>query len=107
MADYCCSDMQAHVQTVMNHTIQLDCHGGTVISYIPKFNEYGISCCDGHSHIEIRYCPWCGKALLPASLRERWVNDLLDMGYEDPLFDDTIPQKYKNDSWWRDGVKSI
>ena len=101
MADFCCSDMQAHVQVVTNHMIRLDDHNGTVISYLPQFHEYGIPCSDGHSHIEIHYCPWCGKALLPASLRERWVNELLDMGYEDPFFDDTIPEKYKNDRWWR------
>ena len=67
-----------------------------------QFHEYGIPCGDGHSHIVIHYCPWCAKPLLPASLRERWVDELIAMGYADPLFDETIPEAYKTDRWWRE-----
>ena len=68
------------------------------------FYEYGIPCGDGHSHIVIHYCPWCAKPLLPASLRERWVDELIAMGYADPLFDETIPEAYKTDRWWREHI---
>ena len=98
--NFCCKDMQAHVCIVTEHTAQL-CDG-EVISYLPQFHEYGIPCGDGHSHIVIHYCPWCAKPLLPASLRERWVDELIAMGYADPLFDETIPEAYKTDRWWRE-----
>ena len=98
--DFCCMDMQAHVRIVTEHTARLS--RGEAISYLPKFHEYGIPCGDGHSHIVINYCPWCAKTLLPASLRERWVDELTAMGYADPLFDETIPEAYKTDHWWRE-----
>lgn len=88
--NFCCEDMQAHVRIVTEHTAQL-CDG-KAISYLPQFHEYGIPCGDGHSHIVIHYCPWCAKPLLPASLRERWVDELIAMGYADPLFDRRSPR---------------
>lgn len=97
--DFCCMDMQAHVRIVTEHTAWLS--RGEVIAYLPKFHEYGIPCGDGHSHIVIQYCPWRAKPL-PLSLRERWVDELTAMGYADPLFDETIPEAYKTDRWWRE-----
>lgn len=97
--DFCCRDMQVHVRVVTDHTAQLG--DGEVITYLPKFHEYGTPCGDGHSHIVIQYCPWCAKPL-PSSLRERWVDELMAMGYADPLLDETIPEAYKTDRWWRE-----
>lgn len=101
MKEYCCNDMKAHVRGLSDRSPQVYCHDGTVVSYSPKFNEYGIPCGDGHSHITINYCPWCGNPLLPLGLRDKWFEALFDMGYEDPLFDESIPENYKSDAWWR------
>lgn len=47
-----------------------------ILEYVPKFNEYGINVKDGGtSHVEIRFCPWCGERL-PNSKRDEWFNEL-------------------------------
>ena len=46
--------------------------------------------------IEIRFCPWCGKAL-PTSLRDQWFAELQKLGI-DP---EDAPEKYKTDAWYQ------
>ena len=29
------------------------------------------------------------------------------MGYADPLFDETIPEAYKTDCWWREHIRDM
>lgn len=101
MKEYCCLNMKDHVIDISDCATPIYCHDGVVISYSPKLHEYGIPCGDGHSHITIHYCPWCGKLLSPLGLRDKWFEALFDMGYEDPLFDENIPEEYKSDAWWR------
>jgi len=36
------------------------------------------------------------------SKRDRWFAELLELGFEEPLFDESIPEKYKTDQWWRE-----
>ena len=70
-----------------------------VILYNGKFDEYGISVCDGGSSvITINYCPWCGKRL-PDSKRELWFAELQELGFEDPL-NERIPHKYQSAEWY-------
>lgn len=70
------------------------------ILYVPRFNEYGIPCEeDGVSMIMINYCPWCGRKL-PNSLRDKWFDEVLSLGFENPLFDENIPIAYKTAAWW-------
>ncbi|HZY17518.1 MAG TPA: hypothetical protein VFE82_03505 [Ramlibacter sp.] len=72
-------------------------------AYSPKFNEYGLIVHDGGSSaIAIAFCPWCGTKL-PASLRERWFEELEAQGFDDPS-DQGIPGRYKTDAWWRHAV---
>ncbi len=76
------------------------------ILYLPRFNEYGIPCQeDGVSMLHIEYCPWCGKKL-PDSYREKWFDELLLLGFEDPIFDESIPEKYKSDKWWNKNIQA-
>jgi hypothetical protein len=35
-------------------------------------------------------------------LREEWFEELYQLGFTEPLFDDHVPENYKSDSWWRD-----
>ena len=94
MVKFCCDDMESNVW-VQNQPNK----GGHILCYVPRFNEYGLLCSDYVSIILIRFCPWCGKTL-PESLRKKWFNELEQLGYETPLFDDTIPLEYQSDEWW-------
>jgi hypothetical protein len=70
----------------------------TLVSYSPKFNEYGLIVHDGGtSSVAISFCPWCGSKL-PQSLRERWFTELEALGFDDPLTQN-IPAKYKTGEW--------
>ena len=58
-----------------------------------------MSICDGgHSSYNIKFCPFCGEKL-PASKRDQWFDELVAMGFDSPLFDDDIPEKYKSVAW--------
>ena len=92
----------------MAKSIQLDCdkHNDphecpdVLISYIPKFDEYGLIVHDGgRSHIQINYCPWCSKKL-PDSKRDLWFDRLAELGFNDPL-DQEIPEEFKGNKWYR------
>ena len=72
------------------------------VKYNDKFDEFSIACNDGtQSRMCLFFCPWCGKKL-PNSKRERWFNELELLGFDNPLFDENIPTKYKTKAWWED-----
>lgn len=72
-----------------------------IIEYFPQFDEYGIPLCDGgNSHILIFSCPWCGKKL-PESKRNEWFDELEKLGIDEPMFNDSIPEKYKTSEWYK------
>lgn len=75
-----------------------------VIYYSSAFDEYGIPIHDGEngmatSYIAINFCPWCGKKL-PESKSDEWFKTLEKMGYEDPLFNENIPEEFKTSEWY-------
>ena len=68
------------------------------IVYEAKFREYGIRVLDGGtSNIELLYCPWSGHKL-PASLRDRWFDELERMGI-DPVTG-TVPAEFLDERWY-------
>ena len=72
-----------------------------LIQYSPKFDEYGLVVHDGGgSSIAISFCPWCGSKL-PESKRDRWFSELEALGFDEPLLDQEIPERYKGDGWYR------
>jgi Domain of unknown function (DUF6980) len=92
----------------MERNIKLDCdkHADVfecpdvLISYIPKFDEYGIIIHDGgSSSISIYHCPWCGTKL-PESKRDKWFDVLEEMGFDDPS-EQNIPSEFNSDAWRR------
>ena len=88
---HCCEDLRNAVE---NEDIAL--------TYTSKFREYGIPILDGgSSRLKIRYCPWCGKKL-PDSLRNQWYDELERLGI-DPE-EDTVPEKFNNEQWYRDSA---
>ena len=89
-AQFCCNDMEYNVTE------------SNIISYSSKFDEYGIVIPDdGVSYMLLSYCPWCGSRL-PISKRDDWFDQLESLGFDDPLFDDSIPEEFKTSSWWKD-----
>ncbi len=98
MTNYCCTNMENKVYITGYKSAD-----EKVICYIPKYREYGIPCSDEISMIQIYHCPWCGKKL-PTSLREQWFDELEKLGFDSPLLDDSIPQKYKTDIWWHENI---
>jgi hypothetical protein len=79
------------------HPDRFDCPD-TLLDYSPKLREYGLIVHDGGSSIrEISFCPWCG-ARLPASLRDRWFEELERLGV-DPGGEE-IPEAYRSSDWW-------
>lgn len=86
---FCCEEMAYNIQETK------------VLHYSEVFEEYGIPCQeDGTSVMLIQHCPWCG-CKLPPSKREAWFAELEALGFDAPLFDDSIPKKYRS-SQWRD-----
>ena len=100
MVKYCCEMMKTNTENHCDrHDNSFDCPD-CLIHYDDKFDEYGIIIHDGsRSCITINFCPWCGKKL-PDSKRDEWFDKLEDLGYENPLFDENIPNEYKDSTWW-------
>lgn len=98
---YCCNDMQRQLSQVCDqHANSFDC-SDQLISYNPKFNEYGLIIHDsGSSSLHIHFCLWCGSRL-PASLRDRWFAELEARGIE-PFDAATIPHAYLCNEWYRE-----
>ena len=84
---YCCTDMAQAVQDA------------SLIHYSEVFDEYGIIFQeDNVSILQIHYCPWCGHKL-PDSKREQWFDELESLGYDSPLSQEHIPERYKSAAW--------
>ena len=94
---YCCEMMKHNVSCECK-----ECVGDKTIFYSKRFDEYMIPVSeDGLSGICIAYCPWCGQKL-PESKRERWFEELDEMGIEFSLFDtEQVPEPYLSDEWWK------
>lgn len=101
MQNHCCEDMRRHTGRMCDeHDDPYSCPD-YVIVYSATFDEYGLIVHDGgNSSYDMSYCPFCG-ARLPESKRDRWFEELEKLGYESPLFDDDIPEKYKSDAWYK------
>lgn len=98
---FCCAMMESNV-TFDTNTLPDD----RTVFYSKRFDEYMIPHKDGISGICIAYCPWCGQKL-PASKRERWFEELDEMGVEFSLFEtEQIPPAYLDDTWWRNFDKA-
>ena len=97
----------------MTRQVNWQCtHGGrhdcpdSLISFSPKFQEYGLIIHDGDPSIPvdgstsggvvISYCPWCG-ARLPESQRDRWLHEMERRGI-DPWTGD-VPAEFQDDRW--------
>ena len=94
---YCCEMMKRNVFCECNENA-----GDKTIFYSKRFDEYMIPVSeDGLSGICIAYCPWCGQKL-PESTRERWFEELDEIGIEFSLFDtEQVPPSYLSDDWWK------
>lgn len=79
------------------HINKYDCPDA-ILDYNEVFDEYGITIYGDPSVIIINYCPWCWTKL-PDSTRNQWFNQLEELWFSDPLFNDNIPEKYKTDQW--------
>jgi len=84
---FCCSQMQYAVVEIQS------------INYNDVFDEYAIRVVeDNISFYQISHCPWCGKKL-PESQRAQWFAELESLGFDDPFFQDNIPENYKSARW--------
>ena len=100
MKTHCCNNMKINIKSEDNvHIDEYECPD-ILISYIPKFDEYGIIVHDGgNSSIEIYFCPWCGKEL-PISKRDEWFDKLEKLGFDNPN-NQNIPKEFKSDLWYK------
>lgn len=99
MNKHCCEDMKRHTGKMCDeHDDPYECPD-YVISYSETFDEYGLIIHDGGpSSYDINFCPFCGSKL-PESKRDQWFDELEALGFDSPLFDDDIPEKYKSGAW--------
>lgn len=97
---HCCQRMEDQVTLQCDdHPDPFDCPDRVVV-YSDRFDEYGLIVHDGgSSSITILFCPWCGTEL-PESKRERWFSELESLGFTNPILQD-IPDRYRNDKWYR------
>ena len=71
-----------------------------VVTYHPRFDEYGMPIRDGgSSSMGMRFCPWCGTEK-PQSKRDLWFDTLATLGFDDPT-EQSIPDDFNSDAWWR------
>ena len=74
-----------------------------VLSYNPKYREYGIKIQKSSRNIKMSYCICCGKKL-PSSLRIKWADTLMiEHKISDPMYRDKkkIPKEFITDEWWK------
>ncbi len=96
---FCCDMMARNVSCEGN-----DVFGNKTIFYSKRFDEYMLPCSES-SGICIEYCPWCGRKL-PESKRERWFEELDQLGIDFSLLDtEQVPEAYLSDQWWRSHEK--
>ena len=96
---HCCGSMKQHLATCDAHGANASC-GDQFVSYVPKFDEYGLLVHDGGSSvIGIAFCPWCGSKL-PESLRDKWFEELELKGFKDPT-SEAIPEEYTDERWYK------
>lgn len=100
MSRHCCAIMTEQVTHRCHvHERPFDCPDN-LIYYSARFDEYGIIVHDGGaSYVMIDVCPWCG-ARLPESKRDRWFEELAQLGFDDPVYQE-IPAAFQTDSWYR------
>lgn len=58
----------------------------------------------------IDYCPWCGKKLTfdkNGALRDNLIAEIENIGFPDQFDIFSRPQKYKNDTWWREKAEEL
>ena len=98
--NHCCSEMEKSISAkCRDHKDEFDCPDN-LITYSPKFDEYGLIVHDGGtSSISIYYCPWCGQKL-PESRRDAWFEALERIGIYD-IENQEIPEKYKGAKWYK------
>ncbi len=99
---HCCEAMKTHLDfSCAQHSSPFECPDALVF-YSDQFAEYGLIVHNGGggSYVLIQFCPWCGTAL-PESLRDRWFEELEELGYGEPL-DQEIPAQYKTGAWHRE-----
>ncbi len=95
---HCCEEMKRNLTLdCETHQIEDDCPD-VLVSYDPRFEEYGLIIHDGgSSSISIVFCPWCGTAL-PQSKRSLWFETLEKMGFDDPT-EQAIPKEFLSNEW--------
>ena len=82
------------------HRDEFDCPD-SLISYTPKFGEYGLIIHDGGTgSIGIGYCPWCGGKL-PESKRDLWFDTLEQLGFDSPS-EQAIPTEFESSEWYEE-----
>jgi hypothetical protein len=97
---HCCEQMEERINyRCSQHPNPFDCPDN-LISYLPKFDEYGLIVHGGgSSSIFINHCPWCGEKL-PESKRDLWFERLEALGYDNPSEQD-IPNEFLTDEWYK------
>lgn len=84
---FCCDQMR---RAIANDEVP--------IVYVARLREYGVRVLDGGSSvIHLRFCPWC-KHELPASLRDRWFDELERRGI-DPTSSE-VPAEFLDERWY-------
>lgn len=100
----CCDMMRSQfTHECEQHPDPFECPDVLVV-YVPKYDEFGLPIHDGgSSYLLIRHCPWCGTSL-PDSKRDLWFSALQRMGLEN-ADDESIPDEFRSDLWWRRGQR--
>lgn len=98
MHSHCCETMRAQVELVCpQHPGRSDCPD-CLVSFSPKFREYGLLIHDGgSSSLRIGFCPWCGVKL-PEPLRNEWFAEMERRGIDPGV--DEVPADFRSEKWW-------
>jgi hypothetical protein len=97
---HCCDVLHRNVERICaQHPDRWDCRD-MLIEYRSKTDSYGLMIHDGGSSvISIQFCPWCGAKL--RDLSDARFQLLEQLGC-DAFDNDTIPEEFRTDQWWRE-----
>jgi hypothetical protein len=71
------------------------------LGYSPKVREFYVKVRSGSPVIQLlNFCPFSGKAF-PASLRDRFFDELEELGLTEGLADfENAPAEFQSEDWW-------
>ena len=91
---FCCGTIEYYVLDDPDEYAEYFDYNAQLRSYSFKISKW--------EHVEILYCPWCGKKL-PKKLSDEWIDILVEeygINPENTFEDPSVPEEFLTEEWW-------